>query len=101
MPAKPAHGIQTDLFPLFPLIEFRPKEDEDDFSDRRELTGCSKKRIVRFWSAIPPYKFFLIMGLMDGLGSILGLIAYVSVFRRFQVAEDPELGRERRIRSAR
>jgi hypothetical protein len=38
--------------------------------------GC-KGSIEKIWNKIPPFKFFLLMGLMDGLGNILGLIAYV------------------------
>lgn len=36
----------------------------------------SSNVVKRLWHKIPPFKFFLIMGLMDGLGNILGLIAY-------------------------
>lgn len=35
-------------------------------------------RLKRIWDIIPPFKFFLFMGVLDGLGSILGLIAYVN-----------------------
>jgi len=43
--------------------------------------GCRSKESldvpspVSFWGRLPPIKYFIIMGFMDGLGNILGLIA--------------------------
>eukprot|EP01103_Thecamoeba_quadrilineata_P009862 TRINITY_DN2006_c0_g1_i1.p1 TRINITY_DN2006_c0_g1~~TRINITY_DN2006_c0_g1_i1.p1 ORF type:complete len:334 (-),score=26.46 TRINITY_DN2006_c0_g1_i1:10-1011(-) len=47
---------------------------------KRDPNETVSARWAQWWPLIPPLKFFLIIGLMDGLGNILGLIAtpYVS-----------------------
>eukprot|EP01121_Diplochlamys_sp_Union-15-3_P005431 TRINITY_DN15760_c0_g1_i1.p1 TRINITY_DN15760_c0_g1~~TRINITY_DN15760_c0_g1_i1.p1 ORF type:complete len:432 (+),score=27.30 TRINITY_DN15760_c0_g1_i1:64-1359(+) len=37
--------------------------------------GEDKTSLLRIWDSLPPAKYFVIMGFMDGFGNILGLIA--------------------------
>jgi hypothetical protein len=40
----------------------------------KKMPSTSTNCFVRTWEVIPPIKYFILMGLMDGLGNILGII---------------------------
>jgi hypothetical protein len=65
---------------LYPWTREVPKDEDDEVEDGRRRRKGFFGAIERMWARIPVFKFFLLMGLMDGLGNILGLIAqpYIS-----------------------
>ena len=50
------------------------KSEDYEYYSGKETCG---ERLKALWNKIPAFKFFLMMGVLDGLGNILGLISYV------------------------